>query len=120
IIQATIKSAIAAGQRITDIYVVDDASTDLTRRKAVQLLGAKQVLTVKRSGKAKAVFKAIQHFQIEKKYHWLHVADSDSVFGKNYFRIYRGALRGKNVVAAVGFVQSLRGNWISKYRVFSY
>jgi cellulose synthase/poly-beta-1,6-N-acetylglucosamine synthase-like glycosyltransferase len=120
IIQATIQSAIAAGQRKTDIYVVDDASTDQTRKKALALLGRKQVLTVERSGKAKAVYQAIKFFEIEKRYQWLHVADSDSVFGTNYFRIYRRALNSKKYVAAVGFVQSLRGNWISKYRVFSY
>jgi poly-beta-1,6-N-acetyl-D-glucosamine synthase len=120
IIQATIKSAVAAGQPLEDIYVVDDASTDATRREAIALLGRRQVLTVERSGKAGAVYKAVKHFKIESRYQWLHVADSDSVFGENYFRIYRRNLKGKNYAAAVGFVQSLRGNWISKYRAFSY
>jgi len=120
IIQTTILSAIAAGQAKEDIYVVDDASTDKTRRKSVELLGKDQVLTVKKSGKARAVYQAIVMFEIEKRYSWLHVADADSVFGKDYFRIYRRALVGKKYSAAVGFVQSLRGNWISKYRVFSY
>jgi len=120
IIQATIRSAIAAGQSKEDIYVVDDASTDKTRSKARELLGKKQVLTVAKSGKARAVHQAVIHFDIEKRYSWLHVADADSVFGKDYFKIYRRALVGKQYAAAVGFVQSLRGNWISKYRVFSY
>ena len=120
ILQATIKSALAAGQKKQDIYVVNDASTDKTRVKATQLLGKGNVLTVPRSGKAKAVYQAIKYFEIEDRYYWLHVADSDSVFGKDYFRIYRRSLKGKKYAAAVGFVQSLRGNWISKYRVFSY
>jgi len=120
IIQATIHSAIAAGQAKADIYVVDDASTDKTRRKAVELLGKKQVLSVQRSGKALAVFQAVKFFRIEDRYTWIHVADSDSVFGNDYFRIYRKNLKGKKYAAAVGFVQSLRGNWISKYRAFSY
>jgi len=120
IIQATIRSAIAAGQAKEDIYVVDDASTDKTRRKAIELLGKRQVLTVTKSGKARAVYQAIIFFQIQERYVWLHVADADSVFGKDYFKIYRRALVGKKYAAAVGFVQSLRGNWISKYRVFSY
>jgi len=120
IIQDTIKSAIVSGMDVADIYVVDDSSTDKTRRKAVELLGTKHVMTVKRSGKAKAVYKAIKRFDIEKRYRWVHVADADSVFGKDYFRIYRKALKGKKYVVAVGFVQSLRGNWISSYRSFSY
>jgi len=120
IIQATIRSAVAAGQRIEDIYVVDDCSTDKTRKKAIELLGRSHVLTVERSGKALAVYKAINHFNIVNRYLWLHVADSDSVFGEDYFKIYRRNLKGTKYAAAVGFVQSLRGNWISKYRAFSY
>lgn len=120
IIQATIRSAMAAGQRKDDIFVVDDCSTDKTRKKAIELLGARQVLTVERSGKARAVYQAIKHFKIEDRYHWLHIADADSVFGEDYFRIYRRNLKGTEYAAAIGFVQSLRGNWISKYRAFSY
>ena len=120
IIQATIRSAIAAGQNKEDIFVVDDCSSDETRQKAIELLGKDQVLTVERSGKALAVYQAIKHFDIENRYLWLHVADSDSVFGEDYFKIYRRNLKGKKYAAAVGFVQSLRGNWISKYRAFSY
>jgi cellulose synthase/poly-beta-1,6-N-acetylglucosamine synthase-like glycosyltransferase len=107
IIQATIKSAIAAGQNKEDIYVVNDASTDKTRVKAIELLDKKQVLTVRRSGKARAVYQAIKHFEIENRYAWVHVADADSVFGNDYFRIYRRGLKGKKYTAAVGFVQRL-------------
>ena len=120
IIQTTIKSAIAAGQAREDIYVVNDASTDKTRLKATELLGKDHVLTVKRSGKAGAVSKAIKKFDIESRYYWLHIADADSVFGKDYFRIYRRKLTGDKYAVAVGFVQSLRGNWISHYRSFTY
>ncbi len=120
IIQTTIRSAIAAGQDIKDIFVVNDASTDKTSQKATELLGKDHVLNVRRSGKAIAVLKAIKKFDIEARYTWLHVADADSVFGKDYFRIYKRQLRGNDAVVAVGFVQSLRGNWISHYRAFTY
>src|ERR1039458_1520798 len=70
IIQATINSAIAAGQTREDIYMVDDASTDKTRVRAVELLGKDHVMTVKRSGKAGAVKKAIKKFDVEKRYNW--------------------------------------------------
>jgi biofilm PGA synthesis N-glycosyltransferase PgaC len=120
IIQATIKSAIAAGQSKDNIFVVDDFSSDKTWSKAVALLGRKQVLTVKRSGKALAVHQAVEYFKLIERYRWLHIADADSVFGEDYFRIYRRSLKGKKYAVAVGFVQSLRGNWISKYRSFTY
>ncbi|MEK7152381.1 MAG: glycosyltransferase family 2 protein [Patescibacteria group bacterium] len=120
IIATTIRSAVKAGQHREDIFVVDDNSSDNTRREALKELPAKNVLTIGRSGKAGAVKKAIEHFTIEDRYTWLHVADADSIFCPDYFRIYRNALDSKRYVAAVGFVKSLRGNWIARYRSFSY
>ncbi len=120
IIATTIRSAVAAGQKIEDIYVVDDCSDDKTRKKALALLPKENVLTVERSGKALAVDKAIKKFNIVERYKWVHVADADSVFCPDYFRIYRRKLNDKRYVVAVGFVQSMRGNWISTYRALSY
>ena len=120
IIATTIRTAIAAGQAIEDIYVVDDASTDATRQLATQLLGKQNVLRVKRSGKALAVQKAIKKFNLAERYEWLHVADADSVFSPDYFRVYKEKLEKGDYAVAVGFVQSMRGNWISTYRALTY
>ncbi|MFI5240399.1 MAG: glycosyltransferase [Candidatus Saccharimonadia bacterium] len=119
-IEATIRSAIRSGQPKPDIFIVDDDSNDRTTKIASDLLGSDHVLTVKRSGKAGAVKKAIQHFDIENKYSWLHISDGDSIFGPTYFSTFRSALDENKYVAATGFVQSLRGDWISKFRVFEY
>lgn len=120
IIETTIRSAMAAGLSARDIYVVDDCSDDHTRQIALKHLRADHVLTVPRSGKARAVIRAIRHFNIEKKYSWVHIADADSVFCPDYFKIYQRHLDAKKYAAAVGFVQSMRGNWIATYRSFSY
>jgi poly-beta-1,6-N-acetyl-D-glucosamine synthase len=120
IIETTIRSAVAAGQSKRDIYVVDDNSSDDTRKIAIKMLGKANVLTVERSGKAGAVLKAIKHFELEDRYVWLHVADADSVFSGNYFRVYKAKLNAKKYAVAVGFVQSMRGNWISTYRALTY
>jgi cellulose synthase/poly-beta-1,6-N-acetylglucosamine synthase-like glycosyltransferase len=120
IIAKTIASAVASGQPLQDIYVVDDCSTDATAAEARAMLPPGNVLTVPRSGKALAVRQAISHFKLEKRYEWLHVADADSVFGEDYFRVYRRHLDDTKYSVAVGFVQSLRGNWISTYRALTY
>lgn len=120
IIATTIRSAVAAGQSKRDIFVVDDNSSDDTRKIAIELLGESNVLTVERSGKAGAVLKAIAHFNIERDYTWLHIADADSIFSPNYFRVYKRKLNPKKYAVAVGFVQSMRGNWISTYRALTY
>lgn len=120
ILETTIRSAIAAGQPIEDIYVVNDGSQDDTRRIATRMLGKANVLNVKQGGKATAVKKAIDKFQIISRYTWLHVADADSIFSPDYFRHYTQKLDPDKYAVAVGFVQSLRGNWISTYRALSY
>ncbi len=120
ILATTIESALASGQAIDDIYVVDDNSSDTTREIALEKLGKNNVLSVGRSGKALAVQKAVKKFNIEERYTWLHVADADSVFSKNYFREYTSKLDETKYAVAVGFVQSLRGNWISIYRALMY
>jgi cellulose synthase/poly-beta-1,6-N-acetylglucosamine synthase-like glycosyltransferase len=120
IIAETIRSAIAAGQQKRDIYVVNDNSSDKTEEIAIRMLGEANVLTVERSGKALAVKKAIDAFDLEARYIWLHIADADSIFSPDYFRHYRSKLDPKKYAVAVGFVQSLRGNWISTYRALTY
>lgn len=120
IVAHTIQSAIIAGQPAKDIYVVDDNSSDQTRAIALELLGEDHVLTVERSGKALAVQKAVEHFGMRERYVWMHVADADSVFSPDYFREYTKKLDARKYAVAVGFVQSLRGNWISTYRALTY
>jgi cellulose synthase/poly-beta-1,6-N-acetylglucosamine synthase-like glycosyltransferase len=120
IIAETIRSAIAAGQPKRDIYVVNDNSSDTTEEIAIRLLGKDNVLTVERSGKALAVKQAIDHFSLVTQYTWLHIADADSIFSQDYFRHYRSKLDPQKYAVAVGFVQSLRGNWISTYRALTY
>jgi biofilm PGA synthesis N-glycosyltransferase PgaC len=119
LLAATIQSAIDAGQNPNDIYVVDDNSHDNTTAIAAARLGKGLVLKVGRSGKAMAVQKAIAHFDLAGRYEWLHVSDADSVFGQHYFTFYKNNL-DRHYAAAVGVVQSHKGNWICTYRAFSY
>lgn len=120
IIATTIQSALKAGMSREDIYVSDDGSGDKTRREALALLPRKNVLSSPKGGKARAIIRGIKKFHIEERYIWVHVADADSVFSSNYFRIFRRNLNAKKYAVALGFVQSLRGNWISTYRAFIY
>ena len=120
VIQDTLASAVAAGLSKSNIYVVDDASSDATADLAIAILGKANVLTVPRSGKAKAILQAIKHFKIESRYQWLHIADADSVFDTKYFVEFMKHLDPDKCVAATGYVQSLKGGWISRYRAYEY
>lgn len=121
VILHTIKSALAAGQKKQHIYVVDDNSTDATSEIAKTALPAKNVMKVRRSGKALAIKKAVKKFRITSRYHWIHIADADGVFDPNYFREFKTRLdSSKKYAAATGHVQSLRGGWVSKFRTYEY
>ncbi len=120
VIEATIRSALRAGMAVEDIYVVDDNSSDDTALKARAILTKSNVHSVKRSGKALALKKAIRRFRIISRYEWLHIADADSVFESKYFQEFKKHLDVTKYVAATGYVKSLNGGWISQYRAYEY
>jgi biofilm PGA synthesis N-glycosyltransferase PgaC len=120
VIEATINSAIDAGQEKQDIFVASDNSSDKTVEIATRLLGAENVLDGERRGKAGTVKAAIDRFEIVRRFDWMHVADADSIFGAGYFKTFKDALDPVKYVASTGYVQSLPGGWISKFRVYEY
>lgn len=119
VIANTIRSAIRAGMEREHIYMVDDDSSDKTSTIARAILGPHNVIKVDRSGKGLALTKAAQHFNLTRRYRWIHIADADGGFSPDYFKVFRSRLRIK-YVAATGFVRSLPGGPVSQYRVVEY
>lgn len=119
VIAKTIQSAINAGLKPSYIYVVDDNSSDKTSKIAQSILPKKNVIKVSRSGKGLAIKKAAKNFNLSKKYRWIHIADADGLFSKDYFNVLRRELRVDNA-AATGYVRSQKGKFVSQYRVFEY
>ena len=119
VIGATIESALAAGMAASDIFVVSDGSHDGTVDIAMQYLPAENVLAQVQGGKAMAIINGIKHFEIENRFVWVHIADADGVFSPSYFDELKARL-DPSAVAATGYVQSLKGGWISKYRTYEY
>lgn len=119
VLEHTIRSAIAAGLPAEDIYVVDDKSADATAEIARSVLGELNVLTVGRSGKGLAIHKINQQLRISQRYEWIHIADADGEFDQSYFAELTANL-DPSYAAATGYVTSLPGSYISKYRAFEY
>jgi cellulose synthase/poly-beta-1,6-N-acetylglucosamine synthase-like glycosyltransferase len=119
VLEHTLRSAIAAGMKPSDIYVVDDNSTDKTSKIAKSVLGTENVVRVKRSGKGLALTKAARKFDLVNRYKWIHLADADGAFSKNYFKVFRKNLRISNA-AATGYIRSLKGSIVGQYRVVEY
>lgn len=119
VLENTIRSALRAGMTREHIYVVDDNSSDRTSEIARSVLGPHNVIKVGRSGKGLALSKANKHFNLTRRYRWIHIADADGSFSPDYFKIFRKQLRVK-YAAATGYVRSLPGGPISQYRVMEY
>lgn len=119
VIAQTIRSAIRAGIQRQYIYVVDDNSSDATSKIVKEILGKENVLRVRRSGKGLALTKATKKFKLVEKYQWIHIADADGGFARDYFAVFRRELNPK-YAAATGYVRSLPGGMISQYRVVEY
>lgn len=119
VIGYTIQSAITAGLSPRDIYVVDDNSDDATSDIARRIIGHSNVLRVQRSGKGLAISQITANLCLTKRYRWIHIADADGAFDERYFTVLRRDLRVENA-AATGYVTSLKGGYISQYRLFEY
>jgi len=119
VIAATVRSALAGGMEAQDIFVVSDGSLDTTVLIALSHLPWYNVFAQEQGGKAMAIASGIRHFDIVRRYRWVHVADADGVFGPTYFQEIRDRL-DESYVAATGHIQSLKGGWISKYRTYEY
>lgn len=119
VIEQTIRSALRAGMKRQDIYIVDDNSSDTTSRIVCEILGKTQTCKVRRSGKGLALTKAMKKFQLCERYQWVHIADADGGFSPDYFHVFRAKLNRK-FAAATGYVRSLPGDSVSQYRVVEY
>lgn len=119
VLAGTLHSAIRAGMRPQNIYVVDDNSSDATAQIAAGIIGADNVLSVGRSGKGLALTKAAAHFDLTDRYKWIHIADADGGFAADYFKVFRKTLNPK-YAAATGYIRSLPGSTIGQYRVYEY
>lgn len=120
VIEQTLRSAINAGMNPDDIYVVDDNSSDATKKIALSVIGNKDnVIKVRRSGKGLALTKGAKKFKLAQRYEWIHIADADGGFARNYFYIFRDRLNPK-FAAATGYVRSLPSSTVGQYRVFEY
>jgi cellulose synthase/poly-beta-1,6-N-acetylglucosamine synthase-like glycosyltransferase len=119
VIENTIRSAIRSGQPREHIYVVDDNSTDATSKLARGLLPRKNVKKVGRSGKGLALMRGTAHFNLTKRYEWVHIADADGSFSADYFDVLKRELDPSHA-AVTGYIKSQPGGIISQCRVYEY
>jgi cellulose synthase/poly-beta-1,6-N-acetylglucosamine synthase-like glycosyltransferase len=121
VIGGTIDALVAAGMAISDIYVVNDKSTDNTAAVAASY-GVSVYTVPVNGGKARAQTAALQYFMLCDRYDWIIFLDGDSKVGKNFGNSLKSAAYNDPAVALfVGQVKSVKNDHVfSAYRSFEY
>lgn len=122
VIAGTIQSLRDTGFNLSDVYIVDDMSTDDTAviaRKA----GA-QVYTVTSKGgcKARAQVLGLKRFQLQDKYTWIVFIDADTKVETHFLNsVYEACEKRPETTLFVGKVKSANNNHIfSALRAYDY
>lgn len=121
VLKGTIDALVAAGAKLTDIYVVDDRSTDRTAEIAVEL--GVHIFTVPvNGGKARAQIQSLEHFSLYENYEWIAFLDGDTKVDKEFFVEMMMAIEKQPEVALfLGQVKSVKNNHLySASRAFDY
>lgn len=117
VIQAAIFSCYAAGLEPEDVFVIDDASTDQTRRMA-QAANA-TVLSGPGKGKASAIEFGVK--MLPRCYDWVAVLDADSELDPEYINTMRRAIDAyPDTACFCGCPKSRPYNWLTAYRAVEY
>src|ERR1700746_4075403 len=119
-IGVTIASLLEAGLAASDIYVIDDGSTDGTGDIALGM-GANVLRNEKNLGKATAVRKASTHVSCEHRYDSLSLMAPDTRVNSVYFeKIGETFQRNPDAGLVFGKVKNYAHNWITAYRCLCY
>jgi poly-beta-1,6-N-acetyl-D-glucosamine synthase len=121
VIGSTIQSMLNAGMMRADIYLVDDASNDVTEAIAISY-GINVLRNDTNLGKALSVNALVKHFDLIKKYKYIAMMDADTLVNEEYFdTIIKKFESSPSVIAAVcGRPMSRPNNWITSYRCWEY
>ncbi len=108
--------------RKSDLYIVNDGSTDKTLKIAKRFTN--NILTIKSAkGKANALNSAIAYFKLASKYQFIFPLDADTKispdFLENAFKIFEKDTR-KELVCVIGKVSGESNNWLTSYRLWEY
>lgn len=120
VITRCLKSIINAGVPPSDIYLIDDGSTDKTSQAAAAC-GVNVARNSENIGKAESVRKCVELFGLSSRYEYLALMDADSCVRADYFNeVKRAFEKNKNIVTVCGQAKSIPHNWLTSYRCLSY
>lgn len=121
VIGSTIKSVLKLTNS-KNIFIVNDGSVDETSKISKKF--TKNVLNIYSNlGKAGALNKAIEKFQLVKKYEFIMIVDADCQIDPNFLKealpVFKKDKHNK-IACVVGKVIGNSRNWVTSYRVWEY
>jgi biofilm PGA synthesis N-glycosyltransferase PgaC len=105
----------------SDLYIIDDGSTDNTAYIAKRY--TQNTLTLPNRGKARALNYGIKYFNLSRRYKYIFFMDADTQPAADFLDktlIHFESDAKEEVVCVVGRVKAIGTNWISKYRQWEY
>jgi cellulose synthase/poly-beta-1,6-N-acetylglucosamine synthase-like glycosyltransferase len=120
VIAQTIQSVLQADILPSDIYVIDDGSSDETSAIA-RRFGVETLRNEKNVGKARAIKRGIEHFELSRRYTHLALMDADTRVSTGYFKeVCKAFAKDEKIVVVCGQAKSSPYNWLTAYRCLAY
>jgi cellulose synthase/poly-beta-1,6-N-acetylglucosamine synthase-like glycosyltransferase len=116
-----IRSVLDAGVAPSDVYVVDDCSSDGTAQAAAAFAGVNVLVNQHQLGKLGGLRRAVADAGLSTRYQYLALLDADShVDGSYFFFVLERFLNDIDTVLVCGAPRSERHNWLTSYRALEY
>lgn len=118
-IAKTLKSILEAGVPPSDIYVIDDGSSDGTGDIA-RSFDVNVVRNPKNIGKAHSLARLAAVSDLTSRYDYICLMDADTQVSSNYFQAVSASFEQPGVAAVCGRAKSAPHNWLTAYRCLAY
>jgi biofilm PGA synthesis N-glycosyltransferase PgaC len=118
-ISKTLRSVLRAGVLPSDVYVIDDGSSDGTGEIA-RFFEVNVLRNPRNLGKALSLRRLTSTFELVRRYQYVCLMDADTEACDNYFRIVKQSFNDPEVAAVCGRARSMKHNWLTAYRCLAY
>ena len=121
LVSRCVASVLAAGLAPSQVFVIDDCSTDRTRQVLAAIDGIQVIENPTRLGKVRGLQRALDLYELPERFDFLALLDADSHVDEMYFdTIVRAFTADPDATLVCGSPRSERKNWLTAYRAFDY